>query len=298
MARKDIGIALWVVFLWATNLIAQKIAVTYMSIFVLTFLRVAVALPFLLLVPKPQKRLWKYMVCGFFLCALYLILFGFGLQTDIGAGLASFIIQFQVFFAILCCFLILGEKPTWFQIMGILVSVVGIYFLKESSSSEFPLLGIGLLVASCFSYGLGIALSKKYKIGETMGDVVWLSAVAVLPLLLSCFAFEGPVQTFELILNIPLLALYCVLFAGLFSTLWGSYLWLKLLHRTPASSVVPFMLLLPIFSNILSYVILGESLTSQQMLSGFIIIVGVMFAQGIHKFIPRTKQIKMGLFND
>jgi drug/metabolite transporter (DMT)-like permease len=47
------------------------------------------------------------------------------------------------------------------------------------------------------------------------------------------------------------------------------------------------MLLLPVFSNILSYIIMGETLTTIQMVSGFVIILGVMFAQGLHKRVPQ-----------
>ena len=286
MTRRDIVIALWVVFLWSSNLVVQKFAVAHLSIFVLSFLRIVLVLPLLFLYPKPQKSIWKYAICGFFLSALYLTLFGFGLQ-NIGAGISAFFIQLQVFFGILCCFLILGEKPQWFQMVGIAISSVGIYFLKASSSpAELPLMGIAFLIGSSFSYGVGIALSKKYKIGQTMADLTWLSTTATIPLFLSCLVFEGPVPTFEIILNMSLTVMLCIVFATLVSTLWATYLWLNLIQRSAASSVVPFMLLLPIFSNIISYVFLGETLSTYQIISGFIIVLGVMFVQGIHRRIP------------
>lgn len=287
MTGKDMSIAVWAVFLWSMNLIVQKIAVGELSIFVLSFLRVALVFPLLFLYPSPKKSLWKYALSGFFLSGLYLILFGFGLKTDIGAGISSFFIQMQVFFTILCCFFILGEKPSWFQIIGILISFAGVYFLKASSApSEFPLFGITLLIASCLSFGIGIALTKKYKIGVNMADVTWFSISAAVPLLFACLIFEGPIQTVEIIVNMSSMAMFCVLFAVLASTLWATYLWLSLLQRAPVSSVASFMLLLPIFSIIIANVVLGETLTTLQMLSGGVIITGVMFTQGIFQRIP------------
>lgn len=281
------AIALWVVLLWSSNLIVQKIAVAHLSVFVLSFLRVALAFPLLFFYPKPQKSLWKYFFCGFFLYTLYLIFFGFGLKSNIGAGLSAFFLQAQVFFVILCCFLLLGEKPTWFQVIGLLISFIGVYFLKTSSSpSELPFWCIAFLLMSCFSFGIGIALSKKYKIGGSMKDITWLSMAAALPLLLTCVIFEGPLQTFDIIVHLSAVALFCILFATLASTIWANYLWLNLLQRSPASSVAPCMLLLPIFSCIISYVVMGENLTMQQMSAGFVIILGVMFAQRIHQQIP------------
>lgn len=287
MTVKDTGIALWVVLLWSMNLVVQKIAVGEISVFVLSFLRVALVFPLLFLYPKPSKSLWQYSLCGFFLAGLYLILFGFGLKTDIGAGISAFIVQMQVFFVILCCYLILGEKPSWFQVIGIIISFMGVYLLKaSSSSSELPVLGILLLVGSCLSYGIGIALSKKFKMGQSLEDITWISMTASVPLLMACLVFEGPLQTVDIITNISSIAIFCVLFAVLASTIWATYLWLSLLQRTPASSVATFMLLLPIFSNIISTIVLGETLTSFQMVAGSVIISGVMFAQGFHQRVP------------
>lgn len=287
MTKKDVGIALWVVFLWSSNLIVQKVAVGYLSVFVLSFLRIAFVVPLLFLYPKPTKSIWKYTVCGFFFSALYLILFGLGLKTAIGAGLSAFVIQLQVFFAILCCFLILGEKPTWYQTVGILISFTGVYFMKAASSAtEFPIVGVMLLGGACLSYGLGIAFSKKYKVGGSIADVTWMSLTAVIPLLLTCLVVEGPVETVDIIVHVPMVALLCILYATIVSTVWGTSLWLSLLQRAPASAVVSFTLLVPIFSNILSNVILGESLSALQMVSGCIILIGVMFAQGLHRYIP------------
>jgi O-acetylserine/cysteine efflux transporter len=287
MTGRDTAIAIWAVFLFSANLIVQKIAVGELSIFVLSFLRVVLVFPLLFMFPRPSKSIWKHFICGFFLLSLYLILFGFGLKTDIGAGISSFFLQMQVFFTILCCFLILGEKPTWVQVTGILISFIGVYLLKASSSPlEFPLFGIVLLIASCLSYGIGISLTKKYEIGGNMSDIIWFSISASVPLFLACLVFEGPNQTLEIIVDMSSIAIFCVLFAIFSSTLWGTYLWLSLLQRAPISSVAPFMLLLPIFSIIIANVTLGETLTTFQMLSGVVIIFGVMFSQGVHQRVP------------
>ncbi len=284
MSSRDTFIALAVVFLMSVNLILQKIAVGYLSVVLIGFLRASLVLPFLLFYPKPPKNLWKHAVCGFFLVAFYLILFGYGLQTNIGTNLSAFVLQFQVFFVILCCFLFLGEKPLWHQNLGILVACLGVYYLHlHSSSEDLPTLGVILLIASCLSHGIGVALAKKFGLGKSIKDIAWLSALAAPPLLIACLSFDGPTQTIDSILDISAVALGCIVFATFAVTLWGAYLWLNLIQRISAATVVPFMLLIPIFSGILSYFAFGETLSTHQMLSGFIIILGVMVAQGFHK---------------
>ena len=241
MSGKDIGIALWVILLWSSNLVVQKIAVDHLSIFVLSFLRVGLVFPLLFFYPKPEKRFWKYFIAGFFLIAIYLTLFGLGLKSDIGVGLSAFLLQAQVLFVILCCFLMLGEKPTWFQVVGLLISFVGVYLLTATSDpSDVPFFGVVFLLAACASFGIGVAFSKKYKIGENMTDVTWLSMANAIPLFLACLLFEGPLQTFDIVIHLSPTAIFCVLFATLLSTLWATYLWLALLQKVSRFFRGPF----------------------------------------------------------
>lgn len=299
MTGKDISFAFLALLLGALNLIVLKIAVDHLSVFVLSFLRAALVFPLLFFYPKPEKSFWKYLLCGFFWSCLYFILSGFGLKANSGAGLSSFFLQAQVFFIILCCFLLLGEKPTLFQMIGVVISSMGIYLLSTSSPANPLHISALFLLGSCFSFGLGIALSKKYKIGGSMSDITWLSIAAALPLLLGCFIFEGPVHTFDSIIHMSSAALYCVLFTVLVATLLVTYLWLSLFQRVPATSVASLMLLFPVFTNVLSNLIMEEHLSTLQIVSGFIIILGVMCAQGIHQRIFQLMYwIKKGIAYD
>jgi O-acetylserine/cysteine efflux transporter len=140
---------------------------------------------------------------------------------------------------------------------------------------------IFLLVSGLF-FGIGIVLSKKYKLGENLADVIWLSFASLGPLLLACFIAEGPQVTFDNIIHISPIVLLCLTFTSLFSIIWATYLWLTLLQRVSITATTPFMLLVPIFVNILSILFLGEKLSLSQIGSGLIIVIGVIFAQGIY----------------
>jgi O-acetylserine/cysteine efflux transporter len=283
MIGKDICIALWVTILWSGAIIAQKIALVQYSIFTWNFLRVAIVFPFVFFFPKPQNNFLQYCLCGFFLFAIYPFFLGAGLQSSLGAGMTSFFLQTQVFFVILCGVFFLKEKPTWYQLIGILISFVGIYFMKASSTAlEVPLLGVLFLLASGLFLGMGVVLSKKYRLGTNLADVVWLSAVSVGPLLFACFIAEGPQVTFENIIQMSPTVFLCLTFTSLFSIIWATYLWFILIQRVSITTTAPFMLLVPIFVNILSILFLGEKLSLLQIGSGLIIILGVIFAQGFY----------------
>jgi O-acetylserine/cysteine efflux transporter len=283
MTGKDICIALWVTILWSGAIIAQKIALVQYSIFTWNFLRVAMILPFIFFFPKPRNNFLQYCLCGLFLFAIYPFFLGVGLQSGLGAGMTSFFLQTQVFFVILCGIVFLKEKPTWYQLVGIFISFVGVYFMKVSSSSlEAPLLGVLFLLSSGLFLGIGVVLSKKYQLGTNLSDIVWLSVASAGPLLLICFIAEGPQVTFDNIIQISPTVFLCLTFTSLFSIIWATYLWLTLLQRASIMAVTPFMLMVPIFVNIFSILLLGEKLSLLQIGSGFIIMLGVIFAQGAY----------------
>lgn len=283
MNTRDTVLILGVVLMMSLNLILQKFAVSHMSAILIGFLRASLMVPLLFIFSRPPQKLWRHAVVGFFMVSLYLTLFGYGLHTEIDANISAFVLQFQTFFVILCCYLILGEKPKWYQSLGILIACIGIFFLHNASTpEEIPIVGSILLIAACAALGLGIALSKKYSVGNSIKDVTWMSVLAAPPLLLACLAIDGPYITMEGILNMSPTVLACIVFATYASTLWGTYVWLKLIQKYDAATVTPFILLIPVFSGIMAYIAFEEVLSFTQLIAGLIILVGVICAQGQH----------------
>ncbi len=286
MTIKDISIAIGLVFLMSVNLIVQKIALDQISPYILGFLRVALVVPLVFFIPKPKKSLWTYFICGLFVFCLYLALSNYGIK-ELGANISSFITQLQVFFTILAFYIILGEKPTLNQTIGIFISFFGVYFLSATSSSEeYSLSGILISIASCVSFGLGTALTKKYKIGGNLQDMIWMALAASGPMLLTCFLLEGPIETYHEIVNITMPALFAAVFGAIAITLITASMWFSLLQRAPGSSVMPFMLLMPFFAIFLSHFILEETFSFHQFVAGIIVLIGVMIAQNLHLRLP------------
>jgi len=127
-----------------------------------------------------------------------------------------------------------------------------------------------------------MVLTKKYKLGTNLSDIVWLSVASAGPLLLTCFIAEGPQVTFDNIIQISPTVFFCLTFTSLFSIIWATYLWFTLLQRVSIAVTTPFMLLVPVFVNVLSILFLGENLSLSQIGAGLVIILGVIFAQGAY----------------
>jgi O-acetylserine/cysteine efflux transporter len=282
MSLKDTFIAIFVIFLWATSLIVQKIALGHISIYILSFLRLLSVVPLLLLYTKPTHPISRYFLAGLFWNALNWLFLGFGLKSGVGAGLSSFLMQTNVLFGVLFCFLFLREKVTLIEVVGMAVAFFGTYLLTQArygDTSDISFLGIISILISAICWGIGFTLLKKFKIGAGMADNVWLSVISIPSLMAIPFIIEGPQEAIYNFTHLSSIGILCSVYVGLVSTVWAGYLWLSLAQRVSSLKQTPFMLLLPVFTCLLSALLLNETLTLSQITAGAVILLGVFIAR-------------------
>ncbi|MEI6659939.1 MAG: EamA family transporter [bacterium] len=130
-------------------------------------------------------------------------------------------------------------------------------------------------------------LSKHFK-GNGIGGIFLFSSlfsVIVLP----CIVFLIPVY----FLNISLLKGSILLFVGIINAI-AFYLYLKALNEEETSIVIPLLQMIPVFAYLLGYPILGEILSTQQLMSAAVVMLGVTvlsldFDIDNHKILVRKK---------
>ncbi|AIL12377.1 hypothetical protein IM40_00735 [Candidatus Paracaedimonas acanthamoebae] len=282
MSLKDTFIAIFVTFLWATSLIVQKIALGHISIYILSFLRLVSVVPLLLLYSKPIHPISRYFLAGLFWNALNWLFLGFGLKAGVGAGLSSFLIQTNILFGVLFCSFILREKVTPIEVAGMTIAFFGAYLLTQArygNTSDMPFLGIASILISAVCWGIGFTLLKKFKIGAGMADNVWLSIISIPSLMTIPFIIEGPQEAIYNFTHLSYIGVLCSIYVGLVSTVWAGYLWLSLAQRVTSLKQTPFMLLLPVFTCLLSALLLDETLTFSQITAGAVILMGVFITR-------------------
>jgi O-acetylserine/cysteine efflux transporter len=283
MSLKDIFYAVLSVLLWALNIWAQTIAAQEISPFLLSFLRIGLFVPLVLIFPKPPSNNgWQYMAAGLFWNAFNFIFLNLGWKLGVGVAVSSFIIQTNVFFSILLCFLLLNERPRFYQVAGIIIASVGITLLaqtKDSSAGQNSLLGMGLILLASLSWGTGYALLKKFRIGSTMADITWISFYASLPLLVMTLIFDGPAKIYQQLFLLSLKGWFCILYAFLCSSIIAGRLWLYLTKKYSSAYVVPYLLLIPIFATLVATTLNHEVLTPMQIGAGSLILLGVFISQ-------------------
>ena len=120
-------LALAVVAVWGTNFVVIKLALGHLPPLLFAALRFTLAaLPAVFLLPRPAVS-WGNL-------AAYGLLIGVGqfgvmfvaMNGHISPGLASLVVQLQVFFTMVLALLFFGEHPRRWQVAGALIAFAGI----------------------------------------------------------------------------------------------------------------------------------------------------------------------------
>jgi O-acetylserine/cysteine efflux transporter len=284
MSLRDTLLALAIVIVWGVNFLAIKWGVAEVPPLLLTALRYVVAtVPAIFFVKRPQVSLTILIAYGIFIGVGQ---FGFlftAIHLGMPAGLASLVLQLQSFFTIGLAVLLLRERPGPAQLVGALVAIVGVAVIaieKLEGAAVWPLL-MTVCAALCWAIS-NITVKRAGKV-DMLSFVVWSSLVPPIPLMLLSLLFEGPGAIPFAISHVTWLGIASLLFVGWVSTDFGYGAWSHLLGRYPASTVAPFTLLVPIVGLSTAWIVLGEKLSTLDLIGSVLVFVGLL----LNVFGPR-----------
>jgi len=277
MSARDIVLAFAIMVVWGVNFLAMKWGVAEVPPLLLTALRyVVAAVPAVFFIKRPNVALG--------------ILVGYGLAVGVGqfgllftaikfgmpAGLASVVIQLQVFFTIGFAVLFLGERPSGAQLAGALIAFAGIAVIAAERLGGAALWPFLMTIAAAICWGVANLLTKKAGRIDMLGFVVWSSLAPPIPLYLLSLLFEGPGAVPLALSQITYVGIGSLLFIGWISTVFGYGGWSVLLGRYPASTVAPFALLVPVSGIAGATLILGERITPFELIGSLLVFAGLM----------------------
>lgn len=276
MRLHHMALAILVVAIWGLNFVVIKVGLKEIPPILLCGLRFfLVAFPAVFLIKRPAAPLRMIVGFGLVMFSLQFALLFSGMYAGTTAGLASLLLQVQVFFTVLLAVLFLGEKASVWQIVGALISFSGIGLVMANLGGEISIYGLILIIAAAASWGVGSVISKKLGQVDMLALVVWGSLVAWPPLLALSFFLEQNSWTAETISNISWLTVGAIGYIVYPSTLIGFSAWSWLLSRYPAATVAPFTLLVPIFGFTASTVVLDEPLSIWKISAAALVIAGL-----------------------
>lgn len=277
-------LALVVVSIWGTNFVAIKIALRELPPLLLCAVRfVFVAFPAVFFLPRPAIPFCSLFLYGLTMFALHFGFLFLGMKLGMSAGLASLVLQFQVFVTLTLAAFVLKERILPVQIAGALLAGVGFLIVGIHTGGDVTLAGLACVLLGATSWGFANFTSKRLGRVNPLALVVWGSLVVPIPMGLASLAFEGPALITHSLAHLSVSTILSVAFIVYASTLIAYSLWSWLLSHHPASTVSPFALLVPIFGLLSSAVILGEPLPAWKLQAAALVIAGL----ALNLFGPR-----------
>ena len=269
-------LALAVVAVWGTNFVVIKYALAALPPLWLATLRFALAfLPAALFIARPAVP-WRAL-------AAYGVLIGAGqfgllylaMRADITPGLASLVIQTQVFFTIGLAVALGRERLRAVQGVALLMGAAGLALIAWRNDSGTTPAGLAMVLLAALAWACGNTVSQRVGKVPILGFVVWSSVFAVPPLLALSLLIDGPAAIAAGLERAGWGTWAAVLWQSAGNTLFGYGAWAWLLARYPAATVSPMALLVPVFGMGASALLLGEALPGWKLLAAGLVIGGL-----------------------
>jgi O-acetylserine/cysteine efflux transporter len=252
----------------------------------LTFLRFFFAfLPAALFIRRPAVP-WRHLAAyGLMIGAVQFGFLYIALGAYISPGLASLVVQSQVFITIGLSIALTGEHVKPFQWAALALAVVGLGIIVAHGGQDATPLGVLLVVIAAAGWAGGNHVSRLSGTVNMLGYVVWSSLFALAPLLLMALLFDGLPAIQAGLQQAGWVAWASVAYQTLANTLFGYAVWGWLLARYPAATVAPLSLMVPIFGFGTSALVLGEELPGWKLGAAALVLGGL----GINILWPRLK---------
>ncbi len=284
MSLRDMAFTLAIVVVWGLNFVALKWSVAEVPPYLLTGLRyVGAAVPAVFFVKRPQVSLGFLVLYGTVVGILQFSLVFTAIKIGMPAGLASLVMQTQVFFTFALAVWLLKERPGPFQIGGAAIAFSGIGVIAFERLDGAALLPLILTLGAALCWGASNIITKKAGKIDMLALVVWGSLVPPLPVFILSLIFEGPHAIPQALADLTWRGGLSVLFSAYLSTLFAYGLWAILLGKYPANTVAPFTLLVPIFGIGSSYLLLGERISDAEIVGCALVFAGLV----VNIFGPR-----------
>ena len=268
--------ALAVVAVWGTNFVVIKVALAVLPPLLLGVLRFAlVLLPAALFVRRPAVSWQKLASYGVLIGAGQFGLLYLAIDGRISPGLASLVVQTQVFFTIGLAMFVAGERVRAFQGLALLMATVGIVVIALHTGGDIQPLGLLLVLVAALAWAGGNQVSRSMGRVDMLGVVVWSSAFALPPLLALSLIFEGPQRMAQGLAAADATVWAAVAWQALGNSLFGYAVWGWLLSRHAAATVTPMALLVPVFGMAASALLLGEGLPPWKLWAGALVLSGL-----------------------
>jgi drug/metabolite transporter (DMT)-like permease len=281
VTTRDRLLACVVAVLWGGNFLAIHVGLEHFPPLFLAALRFAViAIPTVLLVPRPQVPLRWLIGYGVGFGTVQFVFLFIAMDIGMPTGLASLVLQASAPFTVLLGVLLLRERITARQGAGIGLAVLGLGAIALSQAQAAALLPVLLTLIGAMGWAFGNIAGRLAAPPNPLHMTLWMSVVPPVPLLAMSFAWEGPRAGWEAlqaaVTPAGLPGVVALGYLAALATVVGSGIWTTLMRRYPAGMVAPYSLLVPVVGIALAATVLQERPTVVELVSAAVIVGGVL----------------------
>jgi len=272
-------LALVVVVIWGLNFVVIDeglVGVPPLVFLALRFLLVAVPAVFFV---KPPSTNWRNVVAiGAFLSLGQFAFLYLALHLGMPSGLASLLVQTQVVLSVLFSALILGERPSGKQLIGIVVGMAGLAVVVLGHTASAPWLPVVITLLAASSWAVGNVLTRRAGVSSGLSIVVWSALVVPVPSITLAVLVDGPTVVADALASLSATAIASTAYTAGAASLIGYGIWNSLLSRYPTSAVTPYTLLVPVIGIVVAWLLQGEQPSVSELIGGVVMLVGLAVA--------------------
>ena len=191
----------------------------------------------LLLAPRPPVALWKIAVVGTFLSLGQFAFLYVSIDAGMPAGLASLVLQSQVVLTILAAAVVLRERPTRPQVIGVVLGSAGLVIVAAGRDGAVPLVALLLCLGAACSWAVGNLVVRALKIPGGLSLTIWSALVVPVPMLLLSLRLDGPDGISAGLAAFGWKAVVSTAYTAVLASFVGYGIWNSLLARYPSSEV-------------------------------------------------------------
>jgi drug/metabolite transporter (DMT)-like permease len=263
MAR---GLAFLVVlaFLWGSNWPVMKVVLGEMPVLTFRTLCLLGSGPALLAIARARGEkvrlargaLGPMIAISFFNITTWYLLCAFGVVL-MEAGRAAIIAYTMPILALVPSWLVLGERPTLFGVLGFVLGAVALVMLIAPAAAAIGTAPTGplLMLAGAGCWAIGTVLIKRLRPAmSTLQFTGWQMIIGGVPIVLATPFVDDLSQLARLDLTVVLLTLYAIVIPMTF----GQFLWLRIIDLLPVTVATFGALAVPVVGVLSSALFLGE----------------------------------------
>jgi drug/metabolite transporter (DMT)-like permease len=285
--------------LWGGSFFFNGLVLKQLPPLTVVFLRVAIAaiilLPLLFVyrirLPKGLSGWKPFFAIGFLNNVLPFSLIVIG-QTYIPSGLASILNATTPLFTVVVMAIAGEEKLLLRRIAGVVAGLIGVIILHGDGFGfeTGQTIGILLCLAAAFSYGLSALLARKVLSNSPpLGTATFQMLASAAMMTVVAGLVERPWQ-----LPMPDAATWlAVIGLAALSTALAYIVFFQILRRSGATNVMLVTLLIPVTAILLGYLVLGESISSREIIGALVIGSALLLIDGrvleFFKLSPRIR---------